>query len=826
MCILSKKPRLGVLKYIGTTHFADGEWCGIVLDEGCGKNDGSVRGVRYFRCKNKHGIFVHSHKVRTANETTLSRLNLLDGSCNNHLLEKQDKVLSSSEQSPSLRDVKMLSPRTDENQNVDVCSHPRLSKTRNLATRCRSVSLDRYLFWKAKQLANCNDYNMFGHTEKGTKASTCDHQNRLNRCISLPKIMNSKNVKVDSMDFCEPSENIPFEENVLLVRSDDGGVVEKIIVANTNEESEIDNQITTKSNGFCHTEQLLPLSDTISDDHIQTLNEADYFPPMKHDYSQAHSSVNKVGHAFSLDTHLRVKNGQLAGIESEKEKFTCQHEANKEDAFIQGRHCSCPCLHSADHFSKAITTCIDLGRAERPAIPETTGADIDSADLRTAKPFVTEDVAGKGGKNMLEKPKLEHKPVGFSHSQSEVLDKIFSTQTVKDSRKKSSRSKAATVTRVGSWPQCVLASNQCVKSHGSSGDIDSPSLGRISSWRNIGGSIDDDVFDEGLTLMSVPPKAISAVTTRECDSNNSSEITMAVDILSVNHAEQALHEAEEPKRLATGADLDYADSLSGSQASLSSSGTTGSKGKKVPSNKRTLGTTKSSFLKPKSIGVSGATGSRPFQQSKQSRPEQVRQKHSGTHSLASGKGQVNKKNGADLTSKSDVKVAKKQSMATAPDVKSSVSLPRPSLSKRPMSGGMVELAVRSTKEGTKLSKLPVKKAATPLQVPKLAASSAAEKESARATAQRRHTTASGRPPLAPAGKKHSILASAEPKTQKSSTTGLQKSVVKGKCAEQKVTGESIHAGLTGQRGTGEKHFCVRISIKLVLKGFGILQPER
>lgn len=39
--------RPGILRYLGETQFASGNWCGIELDEDSGKNDGSVEGVRF-----------------------------------------------------------------------------------------------------------------------------------------------------------------------------------------------------------------------------------------------------------------------------------------------------------------------------------------------------------------------------------------------------------------------------------------------------------------------------------------------------------------------------------------------------------------------------------------------------------------------------------------------------------------------------------------------------------------------------------------------------------------------------------------------------------
>lgn len=38
----------GTIRFIGKTQFATGEWIGVELDEALGKNDGSIKGVKYF----------------------------------------------------------------------------------------------------------------------------------------------------------------------------------------------------------------------------------------------------------------------------------------------------------------------------------------------------------------------------------------------------------------------------------------------------------------------------------------------------------------------------------------------------------------------------------------------------------------------------------------------------------------------------------------------------------------------------------------------------------------------------------------------------------
>ncbi|XP_030079254.1 restin homolog isoform X9 [Drosophila hydei] len=66
--------RPGILRYLGETQFAPGNWCGVELDEGSGKNDGAVDGIRYFECKPKFGVFVPIAKVSLSPSSKKTRL--------------------------------------------------------------------------------------------------------------------------------------------------------------------------------------------------------------------------------------------------------------------------------------------------------------------------------------------------------------------------------------------------------------------------------------------------------------------------------------------------------------------------------------------------------------------------------------------------------------------------------------------------------------------------------------------------------------------------------------------------------------------------------
>lgn len=57
--------RQATVRFVGTTHFAAGDWVGIELDDGTGKNDGAVQGERYFDCEPGYGMFVRPPAIAT-----------------------------------------------------------------------------------------------------------------------------------------------------------------------------------------------------------------------------------------------------------------------------------------------------------------------------------------------------------------------------------------------------------------------------------------------------------------------------------------------------------------------------------------------------------------------------------------------------------------------------------------------------------------------------------------------------------------------------------------------------------------------------------------
>ncbi|RHY72734.1 hypothetical protein DYB38_008933 [Aphanomyces astaci] len=72
--VLVSGGKKGVLRFMGPTDFAKGDWVGVELD--CpeeGKTDGSVNGVRYFTCQPLHGLFTKKTQLQPQpHEATIS----------------------------------------------------------------------------------------------------------------------------------------------------------------------------------------------------------------------------------------------------------------------------------------------------------------------------------------------------------------------------------------------------------------------------------------------------------------------------------------------------------------------------------------------------------------------------------------------------------------------------------------------------------------------------------------------------------------------------------------------------------------------------------
>ena len=60
--------QLATVRFVGQTGFATGDWIGVELEGPNGKNDGSVRGERYFDCEMGKGMFLRENGIKAIME--------------------------------------------------------------------------------------------------------------------------------------------------------------------------------------------------------------------------------------------------------------------------------------------------------------------------------------------------------------------------------------------------------------------------------------------------------------------------------------------------------------------------------------------------------------------------------------------------------------------------------------------------------------------------------------------------------------------------------------------------------------------------------------
>ncbi|ESO84679.1 hypothetical protein LOTGIDRAFT_131841, partial [Lottia gigantea] len=89
--VLVSGSKTGVLRFMGETEFAKGDWAGVELDEQMGKNDGAVAGKRYFDCKPMFGLFAPIHKVTKISANYVPNANAMTRSLNTSLRSTRDR---------------------------------------------------------------------------------------------------------------------------------------------------------------------------------------------------------------------------------------------------------------------------------------------------------------------------------------------------------------------------------------------------------------------------------------------------------------------------------------------------------------------------------------------------------------------------------------------------------------------------------------------------------------------------------------------------------------------------------------------------------------
>ncbi|OQR93350.1 glycoside hydrolase [Achlya hypogyna] len=109
--------KTGIVRFLGTTEFAQGDWVGVELDGPDGKNDGEINGVRYFQCEPNYGLFAKKSQVRLARggSTPPQTQSTPTTSATSRLLQMREKRSSTSSlggsAAPPAPVVKKTSPR-------------------------------------------------------------------------------------------------------------------------------------------------------------------------------------------------------------------------------------------------------------------------------------------------------------------------------------------------------------------------------------------------------------------------------------------------------------------------------------------------------------------------------------------------------------------------------------------------------------------------------------------------------------------------------------------------------------------------------------------
>ncbi|KAG0725011.1 Dynactin subunit 1 [Chionoecetes opilio] len=150
------KDTQGTVAFVGSTHFSQGKWVGVVLDERRGKNNGSVQGKTYFQCDDGCGIFVRPSQlvVVGGGEDTEEEGSLTpSSSASTPASDKPRSRLPMFGKLPQPRQYSSQLPRTPSLSSVSFSPSP-LYKTPSQTSLGRSGGGSRTDLTKAESLGN------------------------------------------------------------------------------------------------------------------------------------------------------------------------------------------------------------------------------------------------------------------------------------------------------------------------------------------------------------------------------------------------------------------------------------------------------------------------------------------------------------------------------------------------------------------------------------------------------------------------------------------------------------------------------------------------
>ena len=110
--------RTATVRYVGSAHFAGGDWVGVELDDATGKNDGEVQGERYFDCKPGHGMFVRPGVTQIIDQPTPKQSGRTEGRTNGTVTKSRPQSMVPG----GLRRQSVVDPAVRKRQSINAGS--------------------------------------------------------------------------------------------------------------------------------------------------------------------------------------------------------------------------------------------------------------------------------------------------------------------------------------------------------------------------------------------------------------------------------------------------------------------------------------------------------------------------------------------------------------------------------------------------------------------------------------------------------------------------------------------------------------------------------
>ena len=131
--------RIATVQFVGETHFAQGAWLGVKLDDATGKNDGAVQGQRYFECPQGYGMFVRPAVAQVINRPVSKTNTNANGSADG----TSTKPPSQSTAIGGIRRQSVMDPLAGKRQSVNAGSPTPGAKTAMTSRMLRVLRYDR-----------------------------------------------------------------------------------------------------------------------------------------------------------------------------------------------------------------------------------------------------------------------------------------------------------------------------------------------------------------------------------------------------------------------------------------------------------------------------------------------------------------------------------------------------------------------------------------------------------------------------------------------------------------------------------------------------------